>query len=138
MKIVGCILGLAILLWTGASPSGLDGQEKKPNPLPTNSENLLGTWTSKQTVGPSVVISFKSMNLCRIQVGNDVGEGSYSVDWQRKPAHLDLDLGKVGIVKTIMEMTSRGLRVENNDPGKDRPGTFTEKAFLLTRMNEKK
>jgi hypothetical protein len=105
---------------------------------PSGEEKLHGEWVGKDEAGQAVSLTFGPKNAVKIQVGKDSGSGTYAVDWDKKPVHLDFDWGERGKVQTIVEITDQGLRLENNNPGKERPAKFTDKAVVLTRPKEKK
>jgi hypothetical protein len=112
-------LALAIVVLSVAVAAGGDA----------GAEKLHGTWIGKN--GDPITLTFGSKNVVKGRVGKDTGAGTYSVDWNKKPAHLDIDWGKQGTVRTIIELTDDDLNIENVDPGKDRPKMFTDKAVTL-------
>jgi hypothetical protein len=93
-------------------------------------EKLHGTWIGKSE-GEPITLTFGSKNVVKLRAGKDTGEGTYPVDWNKKPAHLDIDWGKQGKVRTIIELTDDDLNFENVDPGTGRPKMFTDKAVTL-------
>jgi uncharacterized protein (TIGR03067 family) len=95
-------------------------------------QKLQGTWVGTND-GEAITLTFGPKNMIKIRVGTDTGEGTYSVDWSETPAHLDIDWGKLGKVKTIVELKENTLRLENVDPGEERPKKFTGRATSLKR-----
>ncbi|OLP15655.1 hypothetical protein BST81_25215 [Leptolyngbya sp. 'hensonii'] len=100
----------------------------------TPQNQLLGEWTGSDSSNRPVSMTFTSSNTIQIKVGEESGDGTYTTDLNQKPAHLTIDLGNRGKVETIFEITQDGkLRIENNNPGKSRPETFTGRSVLFSR-----
>jgi hypothetical protein len=100
----------------------------------SDQRSIVGTWTGKTHEGYDVVLTFTAHGTLKAAVDDDAGEGTYQVDFSKKPPHLDIDWGSRGKVETILQLLDeKQLRVENSDPGEDRPETFTKAALVLTR-----
>jgi uncharacterized protein (TIGR03067 family) len=102
----------------------------------TDAEKLHGTWVGKNR-GQTITLTFGPKNAVKMRVDNDTGEGTYSVDWGKNPAHLDIDWGKQGKIKTLVELADGKLKIENSQPGAERPKMFTQNAFTLTKEKDK-
>jgi hypothetical protein len=102
---------------------------------PSNAERLPGTWEGTDAIGQPVVLTFGPADSVRLRVGTDVNEDTFTVEWSRSPAHLDIDWGKRGKVATVVVVMGETLRMENNDPGKRRPESLTDRAPSLARRN---
>ncbi|MCM0590351.1 MAG: hypothetical protein KA716_08875 [Gloeotrichia echinulata DEX184] len=124
-----------------------------PNPSPPAqtqkpiAEQLLGEW---QTTNPSsqdtltfifapegklFILSPPSESEKRLAV-----ELNYSIDATQQPMQIDITLPNVKEkVLTIFEITPDGklrLQIENTDPGKSRPKTFSAAATLFKRNSD--
>jgi uncharacterized protein (TIGR03067 family) len=102
----------------------------------TDAEKLHGTWVGKNE-GQTITLRFGPKNTVKMTLDKDTIEGTYSVDLGKKPAQLDIDWPKEGKVKTIVELTEDKLKMEDAQPGKDRPKMFTKKAVTLTKEKTK-
>jgi uncharacterized protein (TIGR03067 family) len=98
----------------------------------SGAEKLHGTWVGKFE-GKSITMVFGPKNVVKIRIETDTEEGTFSVDWSKNPGHLDIDWGKQGKAKTIIELKDDKLKFEDVVPDKDRPKMFTKKAFSLKR-----
>jgi len=95
---------------------------------------LEGRWTGTTKMGGEITMIFKENNELNIQVSGEIGQGIYSVNGSSNPYDLDIDFGDHGKVATIIAVNGDSLTMENNDPGKARPLSFSEKAVTLTKQ----
>jgi len=96
--------------------------------------SLRGEWIG--TFGPdqTLLLTFGPDNKVTLRVDKDVDVGTYSVNWSRQPAHLDLDWrpGRAGgKMLTIVEfLDASHIRIEDNF-GKPRPTRFSDVSLLF-------
>lgn len=127
MSLTNSAFTLALAVLSASIAAGGDG----------GAEKLHGNWVGKAH-GRTFTLTFGPKNVVKIRVDEDTaGEGTYSVDWSKRPAHLDIDWGKQGKVKTIIQLADDNLKIENAEPGKERPKTFTKGAMTLKRDKAK-
>ena len=100
----------------------------------SSGENLHGTWVGAVD-GEPVTLTFGPNNNVKALVDDEVGEGTYSVDWSMKPAHLDIDWGPRGKVQAIIELTNDNLKVEEAKRGAERPTVFSDMASALSNLS---
>lgn len=114
-------------------PEEADNLETPP-PRP-NERSIVGKWMGKNDDGQDITLTFTAQGTVKIAVDDDAGEGTYQVDFSKKPPHLDIDWGSRGKVNSILQLLDEGrLRLEQSDPGDTRPQSFTDAAVLLTRV----
>ena len=100
----------------------------------SDKRSIIGTWMGKNDDSQYITLTFAAHGTVKLAVDDDTGEGTYQVDFSKKPPHLDIDWGSIGKVKSILQLLDeRRLRVENSDPGGTRPESFTEAAVVLIR-----
>jgi RNA polymerase sigma factor (sigma-70 family) len=140
-----------------------DNAQPGPKPVPVRPDDapLRGEWIGKDRDGVRLSLIFAPKNAIRVitESGRDK-HGTYSVDWHRKPYHLDVTwegsstAGKAVVptpdgpvafsrtysasttVRTIMELTDGRLRIEDVDPSGERPQKFTASALVLTKKEQ--
>ncbi len=96
---------------------------------------LAGTWVSYRE-GDKVLMVFGAKSV-QMKVGDEGGTGTYSVDWTKSPAALDIDWGARGKVRTIIVLKGNVLRMENAEPGAERPKELTGRAATFKRETAK-
>jgi uncharacterized protein (TIGR03067 family) len=100
---------------------------------PATPDNLQGTWHGQSGIGQAAELRFGPGSAMRVEVGGDVGEGTYRVDWTKSPPHLDLTYKTGKVVQTLVDIAGDTLTLQNNEPGKPRPAQFDNDAVKLTR-----
>ena len=106
-----------------------------PTPLPL-SARLIGEWISFSDEGGKASFTFTDGEVV-LTVDDDVGHGTYTVDFSSEPACINIQFEEVGEVLSIIEfMDENTMRIENNNPGDERPIGFTDEALIFTRVLE--
>jgi uncharacterized protein (TIGR03067 family) len=95
-------------------------------------DKLHGTWVNK---ADGVTVTFGPGNAVKLWTEDDAAEGTYTVDWSKSPAHLDIVEAKGGKVETIVEVTGDTLKIEDGRPGDPRPAAFTIRAKTFQRSS---
>jgi hypothetical protein len=100
-------------------------------------EKLHGTWIGSGAKAKLIILTFGPNNVVKVRVAKDTGEGTYTVDWKKKPVQLDIDWKKQGKITTIIELMDGHLKIENVNPGDNRPKTFTDAViFKREKVNQ--
>lgn len=95
---------------------------------------LEGRWAGTAKTGEEIAMIFKENRELNLQVSDEIGQGIYSINGSSSPYDLDIDFGDHGKVATIIAVNGDSLTIEDNDPGKARPLSFSEKAVTLTKQ----
>jgi RNA polymerase sigma factor (sigma-70 family) len=127
--------------WAGISQRG----ETKTNyPLQAgdrlflqDKSRLHGEWFGRDNDNGKFSLIFgPNDSIRRITESGHDARGTYSVDWSKKPHHLDVKWGKLPTSQTIMEFIQDGqLRIECGG-GTTRPSAFTDELMVLARKEQ--
>lgn len=122
--LAGVLGALAVLLVGGGVAALLvSGAEE---------QDLYGEWTGRSYDGQAISLTFNPDGTVQLVVDNDVGSGTYRVDMNEKPPHLDIDWGERGEVRTIFEFVDDNrIRLEDIDPGEERSTSFGETSSVV-------
>src|SRR5687768_16957753 len=90
---------LVALVAMGCSPS-------TPNP---SARSLDGSWHGTDESNRPVELTFGPGNSVRVEVGEDVNEGTYRVNWRQSPPHLDLLYQSGETVETLVDVIGDNL-----------------------------
>ena len=115
------ILAILVFIFLSGCQSGIE-------------KELEGRWIGTTETGQEITMIFKENKELNIQVSDEIGQGIYSVNGSSNPYDLDIDFGDHGKVATIIAVNGDSLKMENNDPGKARPLSFSEKAVTLIKQ----
>ncbi len=115
------ILAILVFIFLSGCQSGIE-------------KELEGRWIGTTETGQEITMIFKENKELNIQVSDEIGQGIYSVNGSSNPYDIDIDFGDHGKVATIIAVNGDSLKMENNDPGKARPLSFSEKAVTLIKQ----
>lgn len=105
---------------------------------PANPESrLYGAWMFRDG-NEQVVLTFNPDHtlVVRLEDGK-LERANYRTDFSVVPAQMDVVLSGKDTVRTIFELMPDGrLRLMDSNPGKIRPTSFSERAFVMTRQPE--
>ncbi len=125
------VASIALMLVFGAISNEIYGIFNDPE------EKLYGEWTGYYE-GEAVSLTFLSGGTVLGKSGNDSESGTYRVDMDEEPAHLDIESDNGREVKTIIEFIDDDhMRFEDNQSGKVRPTSFGKNSStVLTREED--
>jgi len=97
----------------------------KPSTPAANTSWIVGSWRGTFE-GFNVLMSFDNDGKFSMYTRGSIVEGTYTIDTQAKPNHLDISVKDTELITTIVEQTDADtFRLEDNLPGTDRPQVFT-------------
>lgn len=106
-----------------------------PTANPALQNELIGDWVGEGLDdGRIVYVTFATNGIIGLQNVQHSDQGTYSVDWSKRPYSLDVQAGNGPVDESIFEFTNSGIRTEDGR-GQARPTTFTDKAEILKRVN---
>jgi len=70
---------------------------------------------------------------CEFCCDGDCGQGTYFIDWFTTPASIDIRFSSKHEIRSIIEINDDVLRLENVEPGSQRPSAFTDDCIELHR-----
>jgi hypothetical protein len=96
---------------------------------------LIGDWVGEGLDdGRIVYVTFDTNGIIELQNVQHSDQGTYSVDWSKRPYSLDVQAGNGPVDESIFEFTNSGIRTEDGR-GQSRPTSFTDQAEILKRVN---
>ena len=96
---------------------------------------LTGDWIGEGLDdGRIVYVTFATNGIIELQNVQHSDQGTYSVNWNKRPYNLDVQAGNGPVDESIFEFTNSGIRTEDGR-FQARPTAFTDKAEILKRVN---
>lgn len=98
-------------------------------------DQLLGAWEGTEPNGSRTILVFEKGGRLSVIAGTETGTGSYVIQPDTAPVHLDLDfqLGATPISAKSIFVFLSATKLKLAQPAQERPANFSGKVLLLTR-----
>jgi len=116
-------------------PTATPAPTLTPTPISISDPTFLaGLWKGEYG-GAEVAMTFDLQGNVSVAVYGNLQAGTYTLNITTTPYQLDMDMGDVGVITTIVEFVdSNTIKIENVYPTIERPSIFND-FFLLTRSS---